>query len=40
MKWCVTEIFFAALPPTEDPEVQVLTFQGYASVLFLGITRN
>ena len=37
-KWYVTEIFSAALAPTEAPKVRVMTSQRYASVPFLGTT--
>ena len=37
-KWHVTEIFSAALAPTEAPKVRVMTSQRYASVPFLGTT--
>ena len=37
-KWYVTEIFSAALPPTEAPKVRVMTSQRYARASFLGTT--
>ena len=35
-KWYVTEMFSAALPPTEALKVRLITSHRYASVPFLG----